>query len=204
MVGVPVEHLQDRQRTFRLGQLGRHLVGRDERHECVVTVVVLAAERACIGECGRSHELFQIGPAADAFHDQGEKLVGRSLLHQAGQRLERSESQSPGGSLREDGRRQAQILGQARTHTGDEHPAAHIRQELTTSRLTHTSSPRRDASSWTDPVIVTTPAARLELPPLSLTRQRYRSLSRARPRGPPSSAAISRRARSRKGAAGSR
>ena len=46
VVGVAVEHLEERQRGLSLGHLAGHLEGRGEGHEDVEAEVVLAAERA--------------------------------------------------------------------------------------------------------------------------------------------------------------
>ena len=47
--GVPEEHFQHRQCLLRLRQFFRHIVGRRQGHEGVVTNVVFTGERANVG-----------------------------------------------------------------------------------------------------------------------------------------------------------
>ena len=48
-------------RPLRLGQLARHLVGRHQGHDRVVAVVILAAERAGVGQRRRGDEPAEVG-----------------------------------------------------------------------------------------------------------------------------------------------
>ena len=145
VVGVAVEDLQDRQRPLRLGQLARHLVRRHQRHDRVVAIVILAAERAGVGQRGGRHQLAEVGPGLDPLDDGRQEPVGGRLLHQGHQRLHRAERQAFGAFVGQGGRGQAQVLGQRRAHAGDQHAPAHVRQKLTTVIATHDLSPRRDA-----------------------------------------------------------
>ncbi len=146
VAGIAVEHLQDRQRPLRLGQLARHLVGRRQRHDRVVAIVILAAERAGVGQRGGRHQLAEVRPGLHPLDDGRQEPVGGCLLHQGHQRLHRPNVKRSVASAGQGGRGQAQVLGQRRAHAGDQHAPAHVRQKLTTVIATHDLSPWRNAS----------------------------------------------------------
>ena len=170
MIGIAVEHFHDGQCPPRLGQLARHLVGRSQRHDRVVAVVILTAERAGVGQGGGRHQLAEIGSGIDPLDDGRQEPVGGRLLHQGHQRLHRPERQAFGRTGGQGSRGQAQVMGQGRAHAGDQHASAHVRQELTTMVATHDLSPRRDASVETKVDLSSTPT-------IPLTRQRYTTLA---------------------------
>ena len=137
VVGIAVEHLQDRQGPLRLGQLARHLVGRHQSHERVVAVVILAAEGAGVGQRGGGHQPAEVLAGLDPLDDGRKQPVDRGLLHQGHQRLHRPERQTARRVVRQGGRSQPQVLGQDRAHAGDQHAPAHVREKLTTVTAIH-------------------------------------------------------------------
>jgi hypothetical protein len=135
--GVPVEHLEHRQRRALRRQLARHVVRGRQRHERVEPDVVLPAERARVGERRRGDEPAQLGPAAQLLHQHRQQPVGGRFLHQADEPLHVPEVQRRRLPLI--GRRADEPLGTDRqlrrqrgAEAGDENAAADVRKEVAT------------------------------------------------------------------------
>ena len=79
-VGVAIEHLQHRQRLPLDRQLARHVVGRRQGHHRVEADIVLAAERAGIGQRRRGHQRLELGAAIEAFDQRRQQPLDGGLL----------------------------------------------------------------------------------------------------------------------------
>ena len=89
----------------------RHVVGRSQRHDRVIAVVILAAEGTGVGQRGGRHQLTEIRPGIDPLDDGRQQPVDGRLLHQRDQRLHRPERQALGAFAGQGGRGQAKVLG---------------------------------------------------------------------------------------------
>ena len=95
VIGVAIEDLQKRQGLMGCGKLARHLEGRDERHDRVVALVVLAAEGAGVGQRRGRDQTVEWLAAMDPLDHGGKQAVDRGVLHEGDKRLERPEGQAP-------------------------------------------------------------------------------------------------------------
>ena len=137
---VAIQHLEHGQRLALGGQLGRHLVRRHQRHERVIARVILAAERAGIGERRRGDERLELRARFQFVDEQRQQLIGRRLLHERHERLELAKSQ-PLAYLVGNARHHSQVECRRRTQAGNQHPPANVFQELTTTATVHDTSP---------------------------------------------------------------
>ena len=91
--------------------------------------VVLAAERAGVGQGRRGDQPLQLGPLGELLDHGADELLGGRLLHERDQRLDRAEGQ-PLRLLPGRDRAKSQVHGGRRAHRGDQHPPPHIRQKF--------------------------------------------------------------------------
>ena len=131
-IRVAVQNLEHGQRLHRRRQFLRHLKRGGQRHQRVEAHVILAAERARVGECRGGNERAQIGAGAQTLGQRGQETVGRRFLHLTNERLQRAERERVRGFARGD-IGEAEAAGDFRSDRGDEHAAADLGEEFPTS-----------------------------------------------------------------------
>ena len=94
--GVAVEDLEHRQRRPILRQFPGHVMGRHQGHEGVIAVVILAAERAGVGQGGGRHQCVQADAGFQLLHEDRQQFVGGRFLDKRHKRLAVSEGQGFG------------------------------------------------------------------------------------------------------------
>ena len=142
-IGIPVKHLEDRQRLQFCGKFLGHVQRRRQGHHGVEADVVLAAKSARVGQRRGGGQSSQIRARTQLLHQRWQQPVDGRLLHQAHQRLQRAESQFVSGLLSQGGR-QSQFAGHLIAHGGDQHASTDFSQKFPTStRRIHNSSPFR-------------------------------------------------------------
>ena len=91
-VRVAIQDLENRQRTFVLGKLPRHVISGSQRHHGVEADVVLAAKGSHIGQSRRRYQLLQIRSFLPSLGQERQQLADRGLLKRLNQRLQFSKS----------------------------------------------------------------------------------------------------------------
>jgi hypothetical protein len=140
-----MDDLRDRQRAERRRHLA-HLRARRHRHQRVVAVVVGAAEGARVGERRGADQLRRRDARAQLSDQLRQELVGRGLLHQVDQRIERSEVQ-PLAARDEGGERlpESEPVEQRAAERRSADPDSHATEELPPAHAltaSHDESPR--------------------------------------------------------------
>ena len=89
-IGIPVKHLEDRQRLPFGRKLQGHVQRRGQGHHGMESDIVLAAKRARIGQRARRDEPPQVRARPQLLRQCGQQTVDRRFLHQANQRFQRA------------------------------------------------------------------------------------------------------------------
>ena len=177
VVGIAVEDLQNRHCLLRVRHLARHLVRRHECHQGVIALVIVAAERAGVGEGGGGYQPAEVFTGADLVDDGRKQPIDRGVLHECDQRLDRAESETARGIIRQGRGSQSKILGDNRAHAGDQHASAHICEKITTVTAVHVRSPLgfviRNAGRNSGPLQTIRASISSKNPLLLLTRPCY-------------------------------
>lgn len=131
--GVAIQHFQDRESSLAFRELLRHLVRGDEGHHHVVALVVLAAERAGVGESARRDQVCGRRSAGERADECGLQGIDRTAHHGVDEGREPTEVESRGVNGKEPRRRETQLRREGRADPRDQHPASDISEELTTA-----------------------------------------------------------------------
>ena len=133
-VTVAVEYLEYRQRALLGREFSRHLIRGRQGHHRMEADVVLTAERPCIGESRRRHDLLQRCPRLPFLDNLREQLLGGGVLHEPDERLAITKRQVVRRIIRRPSGTQPHVTRGAVTDPGHQHASPHIRQKITSRR----------------------------------------------------------------------
>ena len=128
-VGIAVEHLENWQGLLPGGHLSGHMIGRGVRHDGVETHVILATKGPRIRQRPCRHQIAQFRARAELPHQLRQQLIHRRVLHQAHQRLQRTEIQSARHLFRQRPA-QPEFVGQPTAKGGNESSLPDLAQEF--------------------------------------------------------------------------